>query len=93
MTLSDPTDIQLAVKRTRKRGRSATEKRRNKTAYKQRERSNAAGTAREADTRENDRLARQRFRASQENTPPPSQHDSALSGQAMTEYRARNADQ
>jgi hypothetical protein len=82
MTLSDPTDTQPAVKQARKRGRSAEEKRRQSAARKQRHRSTTAGTAQADIARENDRLAMQRSRASKENTPPPSQHASALSGEA-----------
>jgi hypothetical protein len=83
MTLSNHTDTQPVAKQTRKRGRSATEKRRQSTERVQRHRSNAAGTAQADIVRENDRLRMQRSRASQENTPPPSQQESALSGEAM----------
>jgi hypothetical protein len=75
-----PNDAQPATKRTRRRSKSTPEKRESAAQRVQRHRSNAAGTAKEADTRENDRLRMQRSRASQENTPPPSQQES---GQAM----------
>jgi hypothetical protein len=84
MTLSHPTNTQPATKQTRKRGRSAEEKRRNKTARKQQERSNAAGTAQADIARENDRLRKQQSRACKENSPPSSQQESTLSGEAMT---------
>jgi hypothetical protein len=84
MTLSDPTDTQPAVKQARKRGRSAEEKRRQSAERVQRHRSTAAGTAQADIARENDRLRMQRSRAFKENTPPPSQQASALSGEAMT---------
>jgi hypothetical protein len=51
---------------------------------KQRERSNAAGTAHADNVRENNRQAMQRSRASKENTPPPSQQESSRSDKAMT---------
>jgi hypothetical protein len=70
MTLSDPTDTQPAVKLARKRGRWAEEKRRQSAERKQREQSNAAGTAHADIARENHRLRMQRSRASKENTPP-----------------------
>jgi hypothetical protein len=84
MKRSAPNDAQPATKRTRRRTKSTPEKRRNKTSCKQREWSNAAGTAQADIVRENNRLAMQRSRASKENTPPPSQQASALSGAAMT---------
>jgi hypothetical protein len=83
MKRSAPNEAQPATKRTRRRTKSTPEKRRNKTAYKQRERSNANGTEQADIVRENDRLWKERSRASNENTPPRSQQESALSGQAM----------
>jgi hypothetical protein len=84
MTLSDPTDTQPAVKQARKRGRSAEEKRRQSAERKQRHRSTTAGTAQADTVRENQRLRMQCSRASKENTPPPSQQESTLSGNTMT---------
>jgi hypothetical protein len=74
-----------------RRTKSTPEKRRNKTSYKQREQSNAAGTAQADIVRENNRLAIQRSRTSKENTPPPSQQASALSGEATTNDDARTS--
>jgi hypothetical protein len=79
-----PSDAQPATKRTRRRTKSTPEKRQSAAQRVQRHRSNAAGTAQADIVRENDRLRMQRSRASQENTPPPSQQESAPSGQAMT---------
>jgi hypothetical protein len=79
-----PNDAQPATKRTRRRTKSTPEKRQSTALPKQRERSNAAGTAQADIVREHNRLAMQRARASQENTPPPSQQESTLSGKAMT---------
>jgi hypothetical protein len=51
MTLSDPTDMQPAVKQARKRGRSAEEKRQQSEVRVQRHRSTTAGTAQAATVR------------------------------------------
>jgi hypothetical protein len=64
MTFSNPTDTQHSVKQTHKRGRSVTEKQHQLVQRVQRQRSNAAGTAKEASARENNRQAMQRSRAS-----------------------------
>jgi hypothetical protein len=84
MTLSDPTDTQPAVKQARKRGRSAEEKRQQSEERVRRHRSTTAGTAQADTVRERDRLAKQRSRASKENTPPPSQQESTPSREATT---------
>jgi hypothetical protein len=84
MKRSAPNDAQPAPKRTRRHTKSTPEKRESAARRKQRERSNAAGTAQADIARENNRLAMQRSRASKENTPPPSQQASALSGEATT---------
>jgi hypothetical protein len=79
-----PIDTQPAAKRTRRHSKSTPEKRHSAAQHVLRHRSNAAGTAKEADTRENDRLRMQRSRASKENTPPQSQQESTRSDEAMT---------
>jgi hypothetical protein len=84
MKRSVPIDTQPATKQTRKRKKSTPEKRHSATVRKQRERSNAAGTAQEEIVRENHRMRMQRSRASKENTPPPSQQESTRSDEAMT---------
>jgi hypothetical protein len=84
MTLSDPTDTQPAVKQARKRGKSAEEKRQQSEERVRRHQSTTAGTAQADTVRERDRLAKQRSRASKENTPPPSQQESTPSREATT---------
>jgi hypothetical protein len=87
MKRSAPNDAQPAPKRTRMRTKSTPEKRQSAAKRVQQHRSNAAGTAQADIARKNNRLAQQRSRASKENTPPPSQQASALSGDAMTAVR------
>jgi hypothetical protein len=87
MKRSATTDAQPATKRTRRRTKSTPEKRQSTSQRKQRERSNASGTAQADIARENDRLRMQRSRASNGNTPPPSQQASALFGEAMPAVR------
>jgi hypothetical protein len=85
MTLSDPTDAQRAAMQTRKRGRSATEKRRLSAQRVQRHPSDAAGTERKASIREKDRLRKRQAQCdSKENTPPPLQQESTPSDEAVT---------
>jgi hypothetical protein len=84
MKRSTPNDAQPAPKRTRMRTKSTPEKRQSAAKRVQQHRSNAAGTAQADIARENNRLAQQRSRASKENTPPPSQQESTLSGDTMT---------
>jgi hypothetical protein len=84
MTQSIQNDTQPAAKLTCKRRKSTPEKRRTKTANKQRERSAAGGTAKEANVREKDRLAKRHSCASKENTPPPSPQESTPIVAAMT---------
>jgi hypothetical protein len=84
MTLSDPTDTQPAVKQARKRGRLAEDKRQQSEERVRRHQSTTAGTAQADTVRERDRLAKQRSRASKENTPPPSQQESTPSREATT---------
>jgi hypothetical protein len=84
MKRSAPND---APKRTRRRTKSTPEKRQSAAKRVQQHRSNAAGTAQADIARENHRLAMQRFRASKENTPPPSQQEWTLSGEAMPAVR------
>jgi hypothetical protein len=84
MKWSAPTDAQPAPKRTRRRTKSTPEKRQSAAKRVQQHRSTTAGTAQADIARENDRLRKQQSRASKENTPPPSQQASALSGEATT---------
>jgi hypothetical protein len=66
-------------------GRACAQSLRRKSGKVQR--IDAAGTAQADIARENNRLAQQRSRASKENTPPPSQQASVLSGEAMPAVR------
>jgi hypothetical protein len=79
-----PNEALPATKRTRRRSKSTPEKRQSAAQRVRRHPSNAAGTAQADIVRENHRLRMQRARASQENTLPPSQQESMLSGEAMT---------
>jgi hypothetical protein len=87
MKRSAPTNAQPAPKRTRRRTKSTPEKRQSAAKRVQQHRSTTAGTAQADIARENDRLRKQQSRASKENTPPPSQQASALSGEAIPAVR------